>query len=241
MSKKIIFLDVDDTVCPSTQPIGEAMAAQINRLIASGRVVAFISGSTADHLWGQLGHALQGEYHILGASGTRYLRVKNGEREELYHYALPHAERERILSLIRKLAQRHGLKSLTTEDDQIQDRGSQITFSAIGRGAPEDKKRAFDPERKLRAAWAGELRAEIGADYHVGIGGTTSIDVTKAGLDKGWGIREFLNFHSLDAKDAIFFGDNLKEGGNDYPARAVVECVEVEGLAQTLENLKKLA
>jgi phosphomannomutase len=238
--KKILFFDVDDTVCPSTQPLAEDMSAELNRLLEAGRVLAFISGSTAEQIWGQLGPRLKGEYHLLGTSGTRYVRVRDGVRSEQYHEDLEPSERERILGLFRELAARQGIRSLTTEDDQIQDRGSQITFSALGRHAPEEKKRAFDPDRSLRRAWAAQLRAELGEGYQIGIGGTTSLDITRTGRDKGWGIRQFLKYMNLDAKDAIFFGDNLREGGNDYPARAVLDCVEVESPADTLQKLKAL-
>jgi phosphomannomutase len=164
------------------------------------------------------------------------VRVRNGEREELYNHALEASERKRIVGLLSELAARYKIKSLTTESDQIQDRGSQLTFSAIGRHAPEDKKRSFDPDKSLRKIWVNELNKELGDKYHVGIGGTTSVDITRTGQDKGWGIREFLKFHGFQASDAVFYGDNLKEGGNDYPARAVVDCVEVSGVSDTLQK-----
>ena len=47
VDKKIMFFDVDDTVCPSTQPLDAAMAQELNRFIGRGKALAFISGSTA--------------------------------------------------------------------------------------------------------------------------------------------------------------------------------------------------
>lgn len=239
--KKIIFADVDDTVCPSTQPVGLEMAAELNRLIGLGRVLAFISGSTVAQLWGQLGGALRGEYDLLGTSGTAYAHANNGKLKEIYHFALPLEERTKVVEVMRQFARRHALQSLTTEDDQIQDRGSQITFSAIGRHAPEALKRSFDPFGQMRAVWALELKKALGDAYSITVGGTTSIDVTHAGLDKGWGLREFLKFRGLKATDAVYFGDKLHEGGNDYPARAVMDCIEIKNLEDTLNQLRRLA
>jgi HAD superfamily hydrolase (TIGR01484 family) len=241
VDKRIFFFDVDDTVAPSTKPLSEGMAGQLNHMISSGLWIAFISGSTTEQLWGQLGASLKGDFHILGTSGTAYEWVRSGRREEVYRHSLDQAERVRILKLFKELALRHGIRSLTTEEDQIQDRGSQITFSAIGRHAPEDKKRSFDPERALRLAWARELKAELGDAYQIGIGGTTSLDVTRAGQDKGWGLRQFLKHHGRDASEAVFYGDKLQEGGNDYPARAVMDCVEVLSPEDTLMKLRSLA
>jgi phosphomannomutase len=240
MQKKIMFFDVDDTVCPSTQPVSQEMAQQLNRLIGEGRILAFISGSTAEDLFGQLGSRLEGEYHLLGTSGTKYVKVTRGEREEVYNHALSEEQRSRILGLLRGLASRHQVHSLTTEEDQIQDRGSQLTFSALGRHAPDAAKRAFDPGKSLRSAWVAELRKDLGEEFHIGIGGTTSVDITRAGQDKGWGVREFLNFHHWDAAHAVFYGDNLQEGGNDFPARSVVDCVAVTGVDDTLKKLRAL-
>src|SRR4051812_49156258 len=101
---KTLFADVDDTICESTRPIEAAIAAEINRLIARGLRVAFISGSTTDQLWGQLGADLKGDYHLLGASGTHYVRVASGAREELYRHGLNDEERLRVLDAVRRLA-----------------------------------------------------------------------------------------------------------------------------------------
>ena len=76
--------------------------------------------------------------------------------------------------------------------------------------------------------------------YGIKIGGTTSIDITKKGLDKEWGIREFLQHHNLSPDQVIFFGDKIYPGGNDYPATKIVDCVAVENHQDCLTKLKKL-
>ena len=76
--------------------------------------------------------------------------------------------------------------------------------------------------------------------YEIGIGGLTSINITKKGFDKEWGIREFLKFNSFSASKVLFFGDKLYPGGNDYPATKVVDCVAVKNPEDTLEKLKEL-
>ncbi|MES2201077.1 MAG: HAD-IIB family hydrolase [candidate division FCPU426 bacterium] len=238
--KKIIFADVDDTICVSTRPVEQDMALEIGRLVASGRVFGFVSGSTLEQLREQFEGRLKGDYHLLGVSGTAYAVVRDGHLEKVYQGEIPLASRKALTVMLRDFAARHGLVSLTNEADQIQDRVSQMTFSALGRHAPEPLKRAFDPEGSIRKAWAAELRGSIGNDYSVSVGGTTSIDITLAGMDKGWGIRKFLKYHGWRAEDAVFFGDSLSPGGNDFPARAVVDCVEVKDPADTLEKLRKI-
>ena len=51
------------------------------------------------------------------------------------------------------------------------------------------------------------------------MGGSTSIDVTKPGIDKAYGIRKLRDLLGISLKEMIFIGDALFVGGNDYPAR----------------------
>ena len=55
-------------------------------------------------------------------------------------------------------------------------------------------------------------------EYSVRLGGTTSIDVTKPGIDKAYGIRKLRDTLEVPIEEMIFIGDALFPGGNDYPA-----------------------
>ena len=50
------------------------------------------------------------------------------------------------------------------------------------------------------------------------LGGTTSVDVTKPGIDKAYGIRKLRDILGIAIDEMIFIGDALFPGGNDYPA-----------------------
>ena len=51
------------------------------------------------------------------------------------------------------------------------------------------------------------------------MGGATSIDVTKHGIDKAYGIRKLRDVLDIAIEEMIFIGDALFPGGNDYPAK----------------------
>ncbi len=51
------------------------------------------------------------------------------------------------------------------------------------------------------------------------LGGTTSVDVTKPGIDKAYGIRKLRDILGIAIDEMIFVGDALFPGGNDYPAK----------------------
>jgi len=66
------------------------------------------------------------------------------------------------------------------------------------------------------------------------MGGSTSIDVTKPGIDKAYGIRKLRDLLGISLKEMIFIGDALFVGGNDYPAiEAGVVSIPVRGPNET--------
>jgi len=228
-----LFCDVDDTICPSTKPVGDAMKAEIERLISAGHLFVFISGSTLDQIQEQL-KPINGSYHLLGTSGTACAYIKNHERNGLYKNDMPFYQRQTIMDAFTKILKKYKIPSA---EDQIQDRGSQVTLSAIGRYADAEDKKNFDPDCSKRKQWAKEIEAIIGPGYSIKIGGTTSVDITPYGVDKGWGVKHFLNYMGWDSRQCIFYGDKLVEGGNDYPVKGILKCVEVKSPEDTLIKL----
>lgn len=239
--KKALIADVDDTICPSTRPVSADMAKAIMRLVRGGRSFAFISGSTVAEIGAQLTPSLDVDHHLLGVSGSHYVQVTVREgvktSTEIWRHEFDAATKQRVLTAFRELIARHEIRSQTTTEDQLQDRGSQVTLSAIGRGAADAAKRAYDPDGAKRRAWVAELERELGPGLNIRLGGTTSVDVTPAGVDKEWGIRHYLEHWRLQPADALYFGDNLQEGGNDYPATKVVDCIAVKNPSDTLGKL----
>ena len=102
----------------------------------------------------------------------------------------------------------------------IEDRGSQITPVGPGAGRPSlDEKKTWDPDFAKRQKIKALLEPSI-PEFSVGLGGTTSIDVTRRGVDKAYGLRKLEQVLGVSTKEMIFVGDALFPGGNDYPARS---------------------
>ena len=123
---------------------------------------------------------------------------------------------------------------------RLEDRESQITFSALGQQAPVDAKKAWDPsgEKKLK------LREVVAAklpDLEVRAGGSTSVDITRVGRDKSFGMGKLLAVTGLSKEDVLFYGDRLDEHGNDYPVKVMgIPCVAVTDWQDTADKLEKL-
>ena len=115
----------------------------------------------------------------------------------------------------------------------IDDRGTQVTFSALGQQAPAAKKYAWDPDGSKRRSLR-DFAAQRLPDLEVHLGGTTSVDVTNTGIDKAYGMRKLMATVGLATDDILFFGDQLGEGGNDHPVKSLgIDTISVIGWDET--------
>ena len=100
----------------------------------------------------------------------------------------------------------------------IEDRGSQITFSALGQRAPLEEKKKWNPDFAKRKKMLAVLEPLI-PEFSVRLGGATSVDITQHGIDKGYGIRKLHEVLHIEICEMLFVGDAVFPGGNDYPAQ----------------------
>ena len=241
--KKVIIADVDETVCESCQPLSNEMAAEINRLLKKKYVFAFISGTKKDYLLEMVSTRLSGKHYLLATTGTQCIEVHSKDKhQELYKHTLAQLEKEEMIMALEKTTEKFKIESLTTKEDQIQDRETQITLSAIGRSAPKEKKERYDADGCKRREWVEYLKTILSEEkYEMNIAGTTSIDITRKGLDKGWGITQFAQKQGIALSSILFLGDKTQPGGNDYPATKVVDVLTVKNPADTLRILKQFS
>jgi hypothetical protein len=116
-----------------------------------------------------------------------------------------------------------------TWGETIEDRGSQITYSALGQQAPLEDKVKWDADFAKRKKIKAILDTLI-PEFSVRLGGATSIDVTKPGIDKAYGIKKLRETLGIEVNEMIYVGDALFPGGNDYPAKqAGVISIPVRG------------
>ncbi|TIA65913.1 hypothetical protein D6C76_09332 [Aureobasidium pullulans] len=121
-----------------------------------------------------------------------------------------------------------------TWGERIEDRGSQITFSALGQQAPVREKEHWDPDFAKRKVIQADLRTRL-LGLSINMGGTTSIDITRKGVDKGYGLKKLRDTSGIPLEQMMFIGDALFSGGNDYPAKEIgLETIRVKNLDGTL-------
>jgi len=249
----LVAFDLDDTLAPSKSPVEQRMLDVFSRLLAR-TTVAVISGGNFEQFEAQLVSRLGSagldeasleRLHLLPTCGTRYERREAGAWRTVYRENLGPEERDAALAALREEAERLGLwepanPGAQTWGEILEDRGSQVTFSALGQSAPVAAKQAWDPDgtkkNSLRAAVAARLPA-----LEVRSGGSTSVDITRAGIDKAYGMRKLAEQTGISLDDMLFVGDRLDPDGNDYPVKALgVPCRAVEGWEDTAEFLEEL-
>ena len=83
--------------------------------------------------------------------------------------------------------------------------------------------------------------AERLPEFEVRAGGTTSIDVTKPNIDKAYGMQRLIDILDISRDDILYFGDSMKEGGNDYPVKMMgIDAIEVDGWEDTAARLETI-
>ena len=96
-----------------------------------------------------------------------------------------------------------------------------------------EEKEKWDPDFAKRKKIKAILDTFI-PEFSVRIGGSTSVDITKPGIDKAYGIRKLRDLLGISIKEMIYIGDALYVGGNDYPAEtAGVDCIPVKDPNET--------
>ena len=221
---KLVAFDLDDTLAPSKSPLPDPMRVALLRLLAK-RPVAIISGGQFAQFLSQVINQLPesdllDDLHLMPTNGTRYVSHADGAWTEVYAYELSEANRAECAVALEAEARALGLWEERTWGPRIEDRGSQVTFSALGQEAPVAAKKAWDPDGAKRELLRARVQARL-PELDVHSGGSTSIDITKRGIDKAYGIRNLMELLHLDATEILFVGDRLQPGGNDYPVVAV--------------------
>jgi phosphomannomutase len=243
---RLIAFDLDDTLAPSKSAIDPRIGDQLIAL-AERVEVAIISGGQLDQFRAQVVDRLPdasaetlSHVHLLPTCGTQYYRLEDGAVVTVYAHALTEDEKTRALAAVEGEARRLGLWESETWGDILEDRGSQITFSALGQRAPLSAKMAWDPTGAKKNSLREAVAAQI-PDLEVRSGGSTSVDITHRGIDKAYGMRQLAEQTGIPLDDMLFIGDRLDPDGNDYPVLALgVPCHAVTGWEDTAGFLDEL-
>ena len=240
--KRLIAFDLDGTLAESKQPIGDEMAGLLKSLLDVA-MVSVISGGDWPQFEKQVIKRLPAgarldRLFIMPTTGTKLYRFQECNWRQIYAETFSPEEHDRIVAAVDKAVEGLGLDGEKTWGDQIEDRGSQITFSALGQNAPSDAKSAWDQDKSKRKKLQKALQQDLG-EFSINVGGSTSIDITRDGVDKAYAIAKLSQHSSVPEAQMLFLGDAMYPGGNDHavcasyadtiPVRDVCETQSVVG------------
>ncbi|WP_294538702.1 HAD-IIB family hydrolase [uncultured Rhodoblastus sp.] len=234
--KDLVIFDLDGTLAPSKSSLDAEMAGLLGRLLGIVQV-AIISGGALGQFEKQVLAFLPHDdrlksLSLLPTCGTQFYRFDGGWKK-LYSENFSAVEKQTIIAALNRAVDLAGLRSKQHWGDLIEDRNSQITFSALGQQAPLADKQGWDPDFAKRMTIERILAPTI-PGFSIRLGGATSIDITRPGIDKAYGVRKLRDTLGIAIRDMIFAGDAIFPGGNDYPAKqAGVESIRVRDPEET--------
>jgi phosphomannomutase len=241
--KTLIVFDLDGTLAKSKSALDDEMAGLLGRLLAVVKV-AIISGGDFPQFEAQVLSHLPpssnlANLSILPTSGTKFFQYRAGW-QKLYSDDLTGDEKTKIENALESAVAQSGFQPAQSWGERIEDRGTQITYSALGQEAPLEEKSKWDPDFTKRQQIKAILDKTL-PEFSVRLGGTTSIDVTRPGIDKAYGIRKLRDVLQVPIAQMLFVGDAIFPGGNDYPAlEAGAESIQVRDPDETKAVVKTI-
>ncbi|VVT12542.1 HAD family hydrolase [Sphingomonas aurantiaca] len=235
--KELVAFDLDGTLAESKQPLQEPMGEALANLLDVAHV-AVISGGDWPQFEKQVASRLperadRTKLWLMPTTGTKLYRFDD-EWRAVYAELFEEDEKQKILKAFDESLEATGFVPEQTWGERIEDRGSQITFSALGQEAPIDAKHSWDPDFAKRKVIQADLRQRL-PGLSINMGGATSIDITREGVDKAYGLKKLNEASGIALDKMMFIGDAIFPGGNDYPAEQLgLDVVKVKNVDGTL-------
>lgn len=216
---KLVAFDLDGTLARSKTPIEESMANALKNLLKISDV-AIVTGGRLEQIIEQVVDKLPIDsriegLHLMPTCGGAYYKF-SGALEKVYKIEIEPHVRESICRELELEAKALNLWEYNSFGDIIEDRVTQITYSALGQKAPIDLKESWDPDNKKKEILREAIAMKF-PEYSVRCGGTTSLDVTVKGIDKAYAIKRLLTLNELKSDEVLYIGDRFDDKGNDYP------------------------
>lgn len=223
---KLVCFDLDGTLALSKTPMDQEMAILLAALVENYHV-AVISGGGFPQFEKQLlsqlhrSHVQYEKLLLLPTCGSKlYTYLPHEWFVCQYADPIDEDDKKQIMATLAEIFAQSWFKPEKIYGELVEDRITQISLSALGQDAPLEEKKSWDPDWKKRMILIDKI-APLFPNYYFKMWWTTTIDVTKYGIDKSFGMGKLMEMLCIPKEDIAFIGDNLEPGGNDYPVKAM--------------------
>jgi HAD superfamily hydrolase (TIGR01484 family) len=216
----LVMFDLDKTLARSKEPLAPSMAKLFAQLSTKTKVAVISGGKLEqleDQVIGQLPPlATLENIYLLPTSGAGLFTYEDRKWTKVYEEELTSDEADTIEDAITEAVAKTKIVNLESKSygERIEFRGAEVSFSALGQEAPIDEKEAWDPENVKRPKLRDAV-AKLLPEYDVKVGGSSTIDVTKKGVNKAFGVTKLAEYLELPVDEMLYVGDALFPGGND--------------------------
>lgn len=220
---KLIAFDLDGTLAESKQPITAEMGALLARLIQQ-IPIAVMSGAGLPQFKTQfLAHLppntnLERVYIFPDSAAQCYVhKDKDGDWQAQYDQSFTETEKKQVLEALGGALSEVGLASAPVRvwGERVEDRGAEIAFSPLGQQAPVPEKQAWHEAHEAARQQLRAILADKLPDFAVATGGITTIDITREGVTKAYGVEQLSKITNIPVSEMLYVGDALQPGGND--------------------------
>lgn len=243
---KLVVFDLDGTLAESKQRVTAEMGNLLGELIKK-MPVAIMSGAAFHQFENQVLPALPADTKLenlyLFPTNSAQCYRHNADWEIIYDESFTSLERERILHALTETMEETGLGPPPQQlwGERIEDRGGQISFSALGQKAPPEEKKKWNQEHNGQRITLWQTLVPKLPDFSVAMGGLTTVDITRKGVTKAYGIGQLAGLTGISVSEMLYVGDALREGGNDSVVIPTgVRTQEVFGPAETAKIISTI-
>jgi HAD superfamily hydrolase (TIGR01484 family) len=241
---KVIFFDQDDTLCPAKNKADKEMILLFEELLNKYRVVItswWMFKNINYQILSELSENAKLENLVLFPTcAAKMFEYKWWEWDEKYAMNLTIDEVNRIENVFHNAIKELELVPNEIWWDILENRWTQITYSALWQEAPLGKKKIWDTNKEKRLKIISHIKNDL-EGFSIWIWGTTSIDIVKNWVDKSYGVNKTMELYNIRKEEILYVWDALFPWWNDYVVvKTGIDTKRVDNPQDTKEIIREL-
>ena len=206
---KVFAFDLDGTLTQHKTPLDDKNRA-ILEVLAERYTLLMVGAGSCMRIHNQLGGF---PMDVIGNYGMQYAKYADGALRLVRDDAVAYENKSLIEEKVTSIRKKYGFTQFAGKNVEYHASGC-LTLPLLGTRADQTDKLAFDPDRKKRRAFYGEV-CEAFPDYNVFIGGSSSFDMAPKPFNKYYALDLWCRENGYDHSEVVFVGDDYGIGGND--------------------------